>query len=529
MLLEELKDNNEFPILFIGAGISKRFLDDYPDWVELLYYFWDKSGGKNFYGEFNKINDIIHKGNAKLEQETVRQYALVKMGTMVEEKFNEAFNDEKIKIDNFSTEDAFNLGVSPLKKAIALKFESYKIKQGMKNEYDKFKKMLSKSQIILTTNYDKFIENSYKSASKYGIKTYVGQRGFFEETGGFSELYNIHGSIDYPKDIVITEEDYKKFNENSMLISAKITSLMMHSPIVFIGYSLSDINIRKIIRNITNSLSNKELAILEKRLIVIQWEKGQKNLLQEKYKDRDLGCEINIIKTDNYEKIFDEISAINQGLTPSEVQKYMSVIKRIVIDQGKKGTLDTVLCSPEGIEKISGELSKKNIVVAIGGPEYVFQIPDLFTYCIDYISDEDEIANNVRLRFLALENPSARTPLCKLLDKSLIDSSNLLDREKTKLKKLMVEKTDFNKAYNSIPKSGYFIPTNIDVKHIIDSSEKKRKIYNTLSYYIKKLDLEDLKGYILNELNSLKKSKASNISSELRKLMLLYDILKNKK
>ena len=41
----------------------------------------------------------------------------------------------------------------------------------MEEEFDIFKRMLIKSQIVLTTNYDEFIEKSYKEASNYELKS----------------------------------------------------------------------------------------------------------------------------------------------------------------------------------------------------------------------------------------------------------------------------------------------------------------------------------------------------------------------
>lgn len=41
--------------------------------------------------------------------------------------------------------------------------------------------MLMKTQIILTTNYDIFIEDEYNSLSKYGVKKYIGQQGFLSK------------------------------------------------------------------------------------------------------------------------------------------------------------------------------------------------------------------------------------------------------------------------------------------------------------------------------------------------------------
>ncbi|MEN1930954.1 MULTISPECIES: hypothetical protein [Staphylococcus] len=41
-VLDELIENNEFPIIFIGSGISKRFLDNSPSWIDLLEECWKK-------------------------------------------------------------------------------------------------------------------------------------------------------------------------------------------------------------------------------------------------------------------------------------------------------------------------------------------------------------------------------------------------------------------------------------------------------------------------------------------------------
>ena len=44
--LEKLVDNNEFPIVFIGAGIPKRFLVDFPNWKKKKKKFSELIGDK---------------------------------------------------------------------------------------------------------------------------------------------------------------------------------------------------------------------------------------------------------------------------------------------------------------------------------------------------------------------------------------------------------------------------------------------------------------------------------------------------
>lgn len=35
---------NHYPIVFIGSGISKRYLANFPSWLELLEEYWTKIG-----------------------------------------------------------------------------------------------------------------------------------------------------------------------------------------------------------------------------------------------------------------------------------------------------------------------------------------------------------------------------------------------------------------------------------------------------------------------------------------------------
>ena len=38
--LEQLKQNNEFPIIFIGSGITQRYSNDAFTWEKLLVKIW---------------------------------------------------------------------------------------------------------------------------------------------------------------------------------------------------------------------------------------------------------------------------------------------------------------------------------------------------------------------------------------------------------------------------------------------------------------------------------------------------------
>lgn len=58
-ILDNLIEKNEFPIIFIGAGISKRYLENYPSWEQLLESLWNVANDTNLYSYINKVNENL--------------------------------------------------------------------------------------------------------------------------------------------------------------------------------------------------------------------------------------------------------------------------------------------------------------------------------------------------------------------------------------------------------------------------------------------------------------------------------------
>lgn len=88
--------------------------------------------------------------------------------------------------------------------------------------------------------------------------------------------------------------------------------------------------------------------------------------------------------------------------------------------------MNSVLLSVEELERLEDDLLTKNITVAIGDAKYIFQIPDIISYCLDYISDTDEINTEIRMRFAVTQistAPKGRFPMNKILDRELIKSA----------------------------------------------------------------------------------------------------------
>lgn len=211
-MLKDIIQSNRYPIVFIGSGLSKRYLKDFPNWNDLLNEYWDRiNDSKNFYTFMRSIknsDEIRDKSEAEKDF-----YTNTKTAGYIQEKFDNLFFEEKILVDGLDIKTAYKNSISPFKFDIANRFKTYEIKEEFHEELISYKKFISKAKVIVTTNYDPFIENLLEEISaKPSI--FVGQKGFFDPTNDWGELFKIHGDVTDPKSIIITDEDYIKYDSN---------------------------------------------------------------------------------------------------------------------------------------------------------------------------------------------------------------------------------------------------------------------------------------------------------------------------
>jgi SIR2-like domain len=96
--------------------------------------------------------------------------------------------------------------------------------------------------LIYTTNYDRFIEESYRLRGKNYHKV-VGLRDLTEISSG-TQIVKLHGDFDADSSLVIAESDYfDRLNFESPL-DIRLRADVLGKTILFVGYSLSDINVR---------------------------------------------------------------------------------------------------------------------------------------------------------------------------------------------------------------------------------------------------------------------------------------------
>ena len=134
----------------------------------------------------------------------------------------------------------------------------------------------------------------------------------------YGSVYKIHGCVSDIQNIIITEEDYERFDKRYELIRAQLLSLFIHNPIIFIGYSISDVNIKNILKTIFMCIepSSKDAERIRKNFLLVE---HQKDSISEEIREHDIDIEgfgtirINKRKTDNlrdYLQVFVEFTSI---------------------------------------------------------------------------------------------------------------------------------------------------------------------------------------------------------------------------
>ncbi|WP_343463106.1 SIR2 family protein [Pantoea sp.] len=98
---------------------------------------------------------------------------------------------------------------------------------------------------VVTTNYDKLAEALAAGNSVQSITPGLP----IPRSSANVKVYHVHGSIDSPKNMVITSEDYFKFLNGDSYFSRKLSTVLHENTVVILGYSLGDTNLKAIIND----------------------------------------------------------------------------------------------------------------------------------------------------------------------------------------------------------------------------------------------------------------------------------------
>jgi len=172
---------------------------------------------------------------------------------------------------------------------------------------------------IITTNWDTFTETLFPDHT-----VYVGQKELlFSNTMNVGEIYKIHGCCESPDSLILTDEDYHDYNNRNAYLASKLITIFVEHPVVFIGYSISDDNIRELLKSISLCIGKENIDKLRDNLIFI--DRNEPNtgpIIETSYLQFDsIQIPIKVVKTKNYTPVYDAIAQFERKL-PARVLRF---------------------------------------------------------------------------------------------------------------------------------------------------------------------------------------------------------------
>lgn len=500
-----VEEFNSSPFLFIGSGFSKRYLNT-PDWKNLLIYFSDKIDKEGFL--FRRLASLYNNDFTRVAQYLNKNYDNLWYT-------NKDFRDNEC-------EEIFELekrGVNPFHAAVACYISSFNIVQDESKlkELELFKILTRKSLSgIITTNYDLLLK---KLTVDY--KVFVGQNELLlSSPAGIGEIYQIHGSVVKPNSIIINSEDYKNFNEKSQYLSAKLLTLFIENPIIFIGYGLNDPDIRCIFDSIITCFKDDidDLNEFSKQIFFVNYKVNSLFELSEYEYNQIL--KFTKITIDDFSVLYDILSSHKQKIPVGIMRKFKNEFYSFV--KTRTPTESIIVADIE-----DSNIDDTDYALYFGLKEVV----NKFTNCLMFLRDdvfEDIILNS-------LEG----------------SSDEILDNLATRLSVYYVKLTPFCKYIASAKKTIPSIFQIPDFDSDLKSGSNKNDLYSDVNkifksektlylklQYISRLDqseivVEDLE----RELNIIFKNYPhpltkkhldfdQNCKTCLRKVIRIYDLLK---
>jgi hypothetical protein len=488
-----IKNFHNHPILFIGTGFSLRYLENSYSWDKLLETI-----------DVKVFGDDTHYLDLK-DEYGVKNFPVI--AQEIEKSFSKHLksnSSDEFKSVNKQFYEALRNGQQPsrLKLYIAELLADLTKRDDPKfqNEIALLKKARKNISAIITTNYDKLVEDIFKFNPLIANNILL--------SNPYGSVYKIHGCVTEPNSIIISQKDYEEFDKRYELIRAQLLSMFIHNPIVFIGYSINDPNITAILKTIFSYVepNSPEANKIKDNFLLVEYEQGSTSEIVGEHDvilENGSTIRINKIKTDNYGIIYEAISNLMLPVSVMDIRKVQNVIADITSGANIQVSIT------EDIDKLSNDTK----ILAIGSKNTI-------TYAYQ---TKSEMMENY---FQIVEEENLQ--LIKLLDKQSTNNSQYFPifafskihpELKDTLEYANIQKDKLRENLRNIKGN-----VNIKFKNIseIENSELpeyKKEFVIMRQVYNGNIPLNDLKNYLMALPN--KQTTAH------RKLLCLYDYMAN--
>ncbi|WP_294731359.1 SIR2 family protein [uncultured Faecalibaculum sp.] len=500
------------PVVFFGAGMSKRYLSS-PRWEELLKVFARKNRPENPYSwKYYKNRASEHIRKMEWSPDSLYPY----IATLIRREYNDQFfadslfeSELKESVENPDTvTDPFKLAVT--------KYLTDTVEEtpALRDEAVSLLTLDNRVSNFITTNYDSFLETFFS-----GYKVLIGQEDALNDSIlQMGNIYKIHGGISNPDSIVLTKEDYDQFDRKAKFLSSKLLTMFVENPVIFIGYSLSDSNIIKILNDIETCISSENKKRFREKMIFIEYaEDGIEDMIEKTI----AGIDMTVIRLVDYKGLYDCFGSITDRIDVGTLRRIQGMIHELV-ETAKPSVMNVHLM---GLE--DPKLENSDLAISITNQNRIasqgYLALDLSDICEDVLFDNGAYDPENLINLGILKNKSkfnnSKLPLYgywKKLGNPRLDS--WLDN------KIIQELDDLYSA--SDKKRLKKKPLNYtDVAQITNETTNFQDIINKLFFSLKSLPIGEVETYIKSNWGRLRElPQKTNIT----KIVCYIDFMRNK-
>lgn len=502
-LISHFEGAGSAPFLFVGSGFSRRYLN-LDDWSSLLRRL---STGLKPYEYYHAT------ANGDLPM----------VASLIADDFHDRWwTDSKYEASREKHKAKVRDKTSALRIEICNHINSIAGAGFTETAFPEEIAALSKLNVdgIITTNWDLFLEKLFPD-----YRVYIGQSELlFSHPQSIGEIYKIHGSASRPTSLVLTRQDYDLFDSKNPYLAAKLITLFVEHPIIFIGYSLSDKNISALLKAIVSCLGAENIEKLRNNLIFVQRAHDQGPSYSKTLITID-GAQlpITIAKTDDFLPVYEALDATKRKI-PARILRFC---KEQLYELVQSTEPETKMCvvDIDNIEKATDVEFVVGVgVVGSNTSEIGYQGLTAIDLFKDLILEEDRRLDAEKLlesTIPALSKNCKYLPVYKYLQEIGINCRGAYQARKLDIDR-HVEKTPAE--YASTIYARQFVQTerHKTTQQIIDTNPpEKAAIF--LSFVAKeKFDAPIVRQFLADNIEKLETSN-SNYATYFRKAACLYD------
>jgi len=378
---------------------------------------------------------------------------------------------------------------------------------------------------IITTNWDLFLEHLFPD-----YKTYIGQNELlFSNPQEIGEIYKIHGCASRPQSLALTSDDYSEFQARNPYLAAKLITVFVEHPVVFLGYSISDPNIASLLRAISLCIGKDQIEQLRRNLIFVQRPKdGEVQGVSDTFLTIE-GVQIPLVlvRTNDFSEVYKALGSTKRKI-PARVLRYckeqLYELVRSLEPEKKLSVVDIdAIDNKEDVEFLVGVGVASQEPSDIGAVGYeAIEAKDL----IGDLLHDDRGYDSRRIVDTVIRRAGRNTPYIPIFKylrgigidskenykKSGLDLKKWVERDIKLFRVKMYSKAFYNRRHQSM-------------EELISGSTPENSA--TLIPFLakEKIDLDILRDFLIAHEEKMD-YKASNYASYFRKLAALYDQLR---